>query len=85
MTKHHSGSDYTRAAPKSPKFDHMRTGKGDHIVVYADDGSNCAVPMHRELATGTECFIRKWFREHLNLVLAGLVAFLLIAGLAACR
>jgi predicted RNA binding protein YcfA (HicA-like mRNA interferase family) len=40
----------------------VENGRGDHVKVYSDDGRMMVVPMHRELATGTEHTIRKWFK-----------------------
>ncbi len=81
MSKHHSGKDYLNEAKKCGCT--VQNGKGDHFKVRAPDGAIIIVPLSRELATGTECVIRKWFRQHLGLVLAaftfGIAATLTLA------
>ncbi len=59
MGKHNSGQHYVDIAEKN----HLRVknGRGDHVKIYASGERPMVVPMHRELATGTECSIRKWF------------------------
>ena len=76
MSKQHSGKDYVKAAQKADL--RVDNGRGDHVKIYTDDGRMMVVPMHRELATGTECVIRKWFLRLgiVVAVLAGIMAVL---------
>lgn len=59
-----SGKDYVKAAEKAGLK--VKNGKGDHMKIYSPNGekvrgrSMMVVPMHRELANGTESAIRKW-------------------------
>jgi len=60
--KHHSGEYYIKAA--AAHGCEIKNGKGDHVKVYGEIAGNrtaMVIPRHRELATGTECVIRKWF------------------------
>jgi len=60
--KHHSGRFYVDLAQKNHL--EMTNGKGDHVKVYGEvEGHRTMmpIPLHRELATGTECTIKKWF------------------------
>jgi len=65
MSKYHSGNYYVGEAQKHGL--RVVPGRGDHYKIYSPDDcperSMMTVPMHRELATGTECAIRKWFRK----------------------
>jgi hypothetical protein len=57
----HSGADYVKAA-KSHNLK-VEMGKGDHCKVYGPaDRGYMVVPLHKELARGTDCAIRKWFK-----------------------
>ena len=79
MAKHNSGKYYVDQA----KRNHLdvKNGRGDHVKIYADGARPMTVPMHRELATGTECAIRKWFLKLGILVcLALILACILIAS-----
>ena len=73
-SKHNSGSYYVREAAKAGLY--VTNGKGDHAKVYGPAGRGyMVVPLHRELATGTECAIRKWLKLcGVLLVLAALIA-----------
>lgn len=59
MARQHSGEYYVKEAKRHGL--RVENGRGDHVKVYGGD-SMVVVPMHRELATGTECVIRKWFK-----------------------
>ncbi len=62
MGKHHGGSYYIGLAERNDL--RVVNGKGDHYKIYGEiDGEKTmmVVPVHRELADGTECTIRKWF------------------------
>jgi predicted RNA binding protein YcfA (HicA-like mRNA interferase family) len=48
----HSGKDYVKAAEKAGMT--TRNGKGDHVVVTANDGHTMTIPLHKELRNGTE-------------------------------
>ena len=79
MSKHNSGSYYVKCAEKAGL--RVEQGKGDHVKIYGDcDRGYMVVPQHRELATGTECAIRKWFRALGVLVTLALLAWV-ICGL----
>jgi hypothetical protein len=82
MAKHHSGSYYVRQAERAGVP--VKPGKGDHMKVFAPPdgpyrGDHVTVPLHRELATGTEHTIRKFFiKVGIPLaILIGLAAWLL--------
>jgi hypothetical protein len=71
----HSGEFYVKTANK--KGCRVRMGKGDHVVVYSPDGREAmAVPLKKELATGTDHSIWKWFLKF------GLVSVVALAILA---
>ena len=60
--KHHSGSFYASEAQKHGL--RVENGRGDHVKIYAPvERGYMIVPLHKELATGTECAIKKWFRS----------------------
>lgn len=65
MARHNSGKHYVKAAKKAGLK--VKNGKGDHKKIYSPNGekvrgrSMMVVPLHRELANGTESAIRKWF------------------------
>lgn len=68
MSKHNSGSYYLKEAQKHGL--RVQMGHGDHVKIFAPaERGYMVVPMHRELAPGTECHIRKWFKL-LGIVLA---------------
>jgi hypothetical protein len=70
----HSGQDYVKAAKKNGLTVEM--GKGDHCKVIAPAGRGyMVVPLHKELARGTDCAIKKWFKT---------LGILLVLGSAAC-
>jgi predicted RNA binding protein YcfA (HicA-like mRNA interferase family) len=70
MSSQHSGKDYVKAARNNGL--RVEPGKGDHYKVYGPEGRGyMVVPMHRELANGTECSIKKWFKA------LGIVLFIL--------
>ena len=58
----HSGKDYVRAAEKAGMT--TRNGKGDHVVVTANDGHTMTIPLHKELRNGTEHAVRKWLIKY---------------------
>jgi hypothetical protein len=61
MSKTHSGKFYVDLAVKNGLT--VLNGKGDHVKVVAPAGRGyMIVPTHRELAKGTECSIRRWFK-----------------------
>lgn len=67
----HSGNFYVQTAVK--KGCRVRMGHGDHMVVYSPEGRNhVAIPLKKELATGTDHSIWKWF---LKFGLVSLIAF----------
>jgi hypothetical protein len=56
----HSGNFYKKTAEKNGL--RTRNGRGDHVIVYSKDEKSCiAIPLHSDLAKGTECAIKKWF------------------------
>jgi hypothetical protein len=61
MGKHNSGSYYVKVAESNGLT--IKPGKGDHVNIYAPAGRGyMTVPLKRELATGTECAVKKWFK-----------------------
>ncbi len=72
MAKSHSGKYYADLAEKHGL--RVENGRGDHIKIYAPNERPMTVPMHRELATGTEHTIRKWFIRLGILVVLGIGA-----------
>ena len=59
--KHNSGAYYAKAAKANGLT--VKPGKGDHVNIYGPAGRGyMTVPLKRELADGTECAVRKWFR-----------------------
>jgi hypothetical protein len=80
MSKHNSGSYYINLAKKNNL--RVEPGRGDHFKVFASvDRGYMTIPAHRELANGTECAIRKFFKT-LGIVLAVvLIGALLLAVL----
>ena len=61
MGRHNSGSYYVKQAEAHGLT--VKSGKGDHCNIYAPAGRGyMTVPLKRELATGTECAILKWFK-----------------------
>jgi hypothetical protein len=75
MSKQHSGNYYVKEAEKNGL--RVEMGKGDHCKIYGNvDRGYMVVPLHRELATGTECAIRKWLLR-MGVVLAGVLFFAL--------
>lgn len=93
MGRQHSGKDWMKLAsqyegkdtPAGGKIECVRQGKGDHVVVRAvmptGEHSSEVIPMHRELATGTECSIKKWFMK-LGLILSILMVVTSLAYFA---
>jgi hypothetical protein len=81
MARQHSGFDYEKAAQK--KNLPIRQGKGDHVIVYTPDKTECiCVPLHRQLANGTECKIKKFFALKLGILLVlGCMSCLVLAYL----
>lgn len=82
MSKTHSGKFYIDLALKNGL--QVINGHGDHAKVIAPAGRGyMVVPLHRELAKGTECSIKRWFKlvGILLTVLAPLAC--LISGLLA--
>ena len=56
-----SGNYYVSEAKKHGLKVEM--GKGDHCKIFGGaERGYMVVPMHRELANGTECHIKKWFK-----------------------
>lgn len=77
MAKANSGAYYVHLAEKNGLT--VKSGKGDHMVIYGPAGRGyMTVPMHKELATGTNCAIKKWFRM---LGILALVTVLVLWGL----
>lgn len=73
MSKHHSGKYYVGIAERNNLC--VENGRGDHVKVRdPQSGQSTVIPMHRELATGTECSIRKWFIK-MGIVLIVLLMF----------
>lgn len=63
-----SGSYYVKEAKKHGLK--VEAGRGDHYKVYGGAGRGyMVIPAHRELKTGTECCIKKWFKA-LGILLA---------------
>ena len=80
MSRQHGGSYYVDEAKKHGLK--VKPGKGDHIKITGmlPDGRRTMmpIPMHRELANGTECAIKKWFKAlGIFLVLVVLVLHLI--------
>ena len=70
-----SGEYYVREARKAGLT--VKHGRGDHVKVYGPAGRGFTViPMHRELANGTEHVIIKFFKA--------LGILLIIPALCAC-
>jgi hypothetical protein len=60
--EHHPGKYYTKLAEENGL--RVEMGRGDHAKVYGPAGRGVMpVPLHKCLATGTECKIAKWFRS----------------------
>ena len=80
MSKHNPGSYYVNLAKKNGL--RVEPGRGDHYKVFGSaDRGYMTIPLHRELADGTECAIRKFFKT-LGIVLAVLlISILLLAVL----
>jgi predicted RNA binding protein YcfA (HicA-like mRNA interferase family) len=68
--KHHSGQDYIKAAQKNGLK--VVSGKGDHVKVYGPNGEHICVPNHKQLATGTDHSIFKFFLS-IGVTIAGLL------------
>lgn len=61
MAKHNSGKHYVDLARENGLT--VEPGKGDHMKIRGPAGRGyMIVPLHRELANGTESAIRKWFK-----------------------
>ncbi len=76
-TKTNSGAYYANLAAKNGLT--VRRGKGDHVNIYGPAGRGyMTVPMHKELATGTNCAIKKWFKA---LGILSLVTVMVLWGL----
>ena len=61
MSKTHTGAYYIKEATQHGL--RVENGRGDHVKVYGPEGRGfMVVPLHRELAKGTECSIKKWFK-----------------------
>ena len=76
MTKHNSGIYYIRQAKKHGL--EVSNGKGDHAKITAPAGRGyMIVPLHRELSSGTEYVIKKWFKT-LGIILTLIIGLLLI-------
>lgn len=59
---HHSGGHYISQAAKYGC--QVKPGKGDHFKIWSPDHTSLlVVPVHRSLATGTECAIKSWFKR----------------------
>lgn len=77
MARTHSGREYVEAARKNGL--EVKTGKGDHMNIYGPAGRGyMTVPMQKELAKGTDCAIRKWFRALGILVVMMVVSFAIL-------
>jgi len=78
---HYSGGHYINQAAKHGC--EVKPGKGDHMKIWSPDHKSLlVVPVHRSLATGTECAIKSWFRRFLIpiLIFVGVVAIILNGG-----
>lgn len=81
MAKHNGGKHYIDLANQNKLP--VVAGKGDHMKIYSPDRSKMmVVPMHKELATGTEHAIRRWFRllGIICILAILLILILLVAG-----
>jgi len=79
MGKHNSGSYYVKAAEQHGL--RVENGRGDHAKIYGTAGRGyMVVPLHRELHTGTECAIRKWFKALGILLALGGWLYLMLGG-----
>jgi predicted RNA binding protein YcfA (HicA-like mRNA interferase family) len=77
----HSGQDYVKAAKKNGL--QVEMGKGDHCKVYAPaDRGYMTIPLHKELARGTDCAIKKWFKALGILLALGSMACLALSYLS---
>lgn len=75
MSKHHGGNYYISIARANELK--VTNGKGSHFKVEGEiDGQRTVmtIPNDRELATGTECAIKKWFIRLGILVILGIGA-----------
>jgi predicted RNA binding protein YcfA (HicA-like mRNA interferase family) len=77
--KHFSGQDYVKAAKKAGLD--VTNGKGDHAIVRGRSGRGMmVVPLHKELARGTEAAIAKWLSS-LGIVLSLFILAAFAAGI----
>lgn len=61
MSKHNSGEYYVKKAQHAGL--EIKRAKGDHAKVIAPAGRGyMIIPLHRELSSGTEYSIKKWFK-----------------------
>lgn len=84
MSKHNPGSHYIKIAEANGL--RVVLGKGDHKKVYGPAGRGyMTIPMHKELADGTECAIKKFFKACGILLTSALIGavILTIARIAA--
>lgn len=73
------GKYYVKAAEKNGL--RVENGKGSHVKVYGPAGRGfTVVPLHQELANGTECAVRKWFKA-LGIVVVIVLTFAVFGGL----
>ena len=82
MTKrHNSGGYYVKVAEQHGLT--VRPGKGDHVNVYGPAGRGyMTVPLKRELATGTECAVIRWFAKlRIFLTLVGLIVLAVMVNI----
>lgn len=81
MAATHSGMDYVKAAKRNGLTVEM--GKGDHCKIYGSaDRGYMTVPLHKELARGTDCAIKKWFKALGILLVLGSMACMALGYLA---
>ena len=81
MSRHKTGSFYVKVAKENGL--RVENGRGDHVKVYGGAGRGyMVVPQHRELADGTECAIKKWFKALGILLALASPVICVVAGLA---
>lgn len=73
-----SGQYYVKEAMKHGLK--VANGKGDHVKIYGPASRGyMVIPLKRELANGTECCIKKWFRA-LGILLMLTIATMMMMG-----
>ena len=76
-----SGMYYKKLAEKNGLV--VKNGRGYHVRIYGAAGRGyMMIPMHKELATGTENVIKKWFKALgiLVVLLSPLVCLVMSVG-----